>query len=275
MSHSIRRQVVDILNQLNLIQVVNELRGASSILKPQTLSGNIRHRLVGAEDQLPIPPTRLIYKVSNIYDVDTFLRLGALGYQTVIQTLQRNRITPDMLQTILDFGCGCGRVTRHFKQLPMIKVYGSDYNHQAIQWCRKNLDFAKFSTNQLEPPLSYEDSSMDLVWAFSVFTHLSKELHYAWLEEILRILKPGGYLMFSAHGDSYRPQLSNSEQAMFDNDQLVIRLQNLSGKNLCNAFYTENFVRNHLTRGFSVVDFIPEGALGNPTQDIYLLRAEK
>ena len=44
------------------------------------------------------------------------------------------------------------------------------------------------------------------------------------------------------------------------------------GQNNCAAFHPETYVRNVLPRDFDVVDFVPQGALGNPKQDAWLLR---
>ena len=41
---------------------------------------------------------------------------------------------------------------------------------------------------------------------------------------------------------------------------------------MCGAYHPEIYVRERLARGFQVVEFVPEGAAGNPYQDAYLLR---
>jgi SAM-dependent methyltransferase len=53
----------------------------------------------------------------------------------------------------------------------------------------------------LNPPLPFaEDNSFDLVYAFSVFTHIPAEHQEAWLLEMKRILKPGGFLVCTVAG---------------------------------------------------------------------------
>ena len=47
---------------------------------------------------------------------------------------------------------------------------------------------------------------------------------------------------------------------------------NFSGPNACNPYHPESSVREKMTAGFTVVDCLPEGAPGNPRQDVYLLR---
>jgi SAM-dependent methyltransferase len=55
--------------------------------------------------------------------------------------------------------------------------------------------------NDLEPPLRFaEEDSFDLVTAASVFTHIPLDLQRRWLEEIRRILRPGGYFLCTVAG---------------------------------------------------------------------------
>ncbi|MCP6725914.1 class I SAM-dependent methyltransferase, partial [Klebsiella pneumoniae] len=85
----------------------------------------------------------------------------------------------DSIGSVLDFGCGCGRVTRWWADFEGA-VAGSDVNAEAVAWCRENLGFASFEQNALAPPLDFDDASFDLVYALSVFTHLTEELQLAW-----------------------------------------------------------------------------------------------
>jgi hypothetical protein len=44
------------------------------------------------------------------------------------------------------------------------------------------------------------------------------------------------------------------------------------GSNLCAAFHPRAYVQEVLAAGLETVDFEPEGAKGNPYQDLHLLR---
>ena len=64
---------------------------------------------------------------------------------------------------MLDFGCGCGRVMRWWKDLESTRLHGTDYNPYLVAWCRQNLPFAEFSVNGLEAGLDLPDGHFDLV----------------------------------------------------------------------------------------------------------------
>jgi hypothetical protein len=46
------------------------------------------------------------------------------------------------------------------------------------------------------------------------------------------------------------------------------------GTNLCSAYHPERYLRDTFAQGFAFLELEPEGARGNPTQDLVLLRKE-
>jgi SAM-dependent methyltransferase len=224
-----------------------------------------------ADDGLPLPPRDLIVRVTGSPDPGWFVESGRLAAGSIRAALMRNGLNVEHFASLLDFGCGCGRVIRNWRALPSTQVHGTDYSDKAIAWSRTNLPFARFEANGLAPPLGYEEAAFDFVYALSVFTHLPEELQQAWLHELARVLRPSGYLVVTAHGEAYRSKLNPEERERFDRGELVVRWQQVAGTNLCAAYHPPSYVER-LADGFEVVDFAPEGAKGNPQQDQYLLR---
>ena len=153
------------------------------------------------------------------------------------------------------------------------ELHGTDTDAEAIAWCRDHLP-ARFGVNAELPPLDYEDSSFDLIYAISVFTHLTEELGLAWAQELARVLRPGGYALLTTLGARYRDGLTPKERARFDAGELVVRRPEAVGSNLCAAFHPRAYVQETLAGPGSLepVEFVPEGATGNPHQDLHLLR---
>ncbi len=205
-------------------------------------------------------------RVAGTGDADWFLRGGRAGYDAIATHVPLGEI-----QSVLDFGCGCGRVTRWWHDFHG-EVSGSDVSLPAIDWCRDNLPFARFEQNALAPPLVFADESFDLVYALSVFTHLTADLQLAWRDELQRVLRPGGLLLLTTHGRSYMPRLGDDERPRFEQGELVVRWGEVAGTNLCSAYHPESYLRETFARGFSFVELEPEGARGNPTQDLVVLR---
>jgi len=217
-------------------------------------------------DGTPLPPRRLMVRVAGTADADWFVRSGRAAYDAIAA-----RVPLGGLDSVLDFGCGCGRVTRYWSAFAG-DVAGSDLDGPAVAWCRTSLPFARFEQNRLEPPLAFGSESFDLVYALSVFTHLTAELQLAWRDELRRVLRPGGFLLVTTHGRSYLPKLDEEERGRFARGELVVRWGDVAGSNLCSAYHPEAYLRERFAHGFALVELEPEGAKGNPTQDLVVLR---
>jgi SAM-dependent methyltransferase len=212
-----------------------------------------------------------MYAVTGSVDHNWFIEGGVLAVQSLCEILARHDRNLDSMSSVLEFGCGCGRVLRHLHYLPG-RLSGCDWNRQSIRWCRENLPFADFANNTLEPPLPYPDDTFDLAYALSVFTHLGEDFQRPWMRELNRVVKPGGLVALSTTGGYRKDQLSSVERRRFDSGAFVARREQGSGTNLCSAFHPEDYLRGAFTRGFRLLEHVPAGALGNPRQDLTLLQ---
>ncbi len=220
---------------------------------------------VFTSDGLPYPNMDLRALVSGDPE-DTrasFQQVGRTCLNRIADSLRKDGANLNDFNDILDFGCGCGRTIRHFQHLKPEQLIGTDYNPKLIQWCQQNLPFARFDVNQLNPPLGCEDEKFELVYAFSVFTHLPESLQLAWMVELRRVLKPTGYLALSTLG----LDCLSAEQRT---GELVVLREHDAGKNQCSAYHAFDYVRDTLGKGFSIVDFVERGV----GQDFYLLKKQ-
>ncbi len=106
---------------------------------------------------------------------------------------------PRERRTALDFGCGVGRLTRplasHFE-----RAIGVDISEpmitQARQW-HSSCQACSFQLTTTGDLRTFEDDSVDLVYSRYVLQHLpSSDSVKRYLREFLRILRPGGLLVF-------------------------------------------------------------------------------
>jgi SAM-dependent methyltransferase len=204
--------------------------------------------------------------------VDKFLRAGKQGAGVVADLLAKQGKTLEQIGKLLDLGCGCGRIIRHLRRCGAEELHGCDCNAKAVAWCQRFLDFGRFQINDLEPPLPYPDGMFGLIYAFSIFTHFPESLQHRWMDEIRRVLAPGGYFLLTVSGQSFIGLQGPDEQAAFHRGEFVVVGEGLAGSNYCAAYHPERYVRDVLARSFDVVDFIAGGAEACGPQDVYLLR---
>ena len=101
----------------------------------------------------------------------------------------------------LDFGCSSGRVVRVLAAAyPDIEWHGSDPIPEAIHWARENLPGIAFEVGPERPPLPYDDGQFDFAFAISIWSHFAEPAAVAWLEEMRRVIRPGGLLAITTAG---------------------------------------------------------------------------
>jgi SAM-dependent methyltransferase len=110
-------------------------------------------------------------------------------------------VNVDRSSTILDFGCGWGRILRFFlRDVAPANLWGVDVDPQMVETCRSTFSGSKlgecnFETVPPNGPTTFRNATFDVVYAYSVFSHLAETTHLRWVGEIARVLKPGGLLV--------------------------------------------------------------------------------
>jgi len=110
---------------------------------------------------------------------------------------------------VLDFGCGWGRLTRFFaRDVAPGALFGCDPVEDILDVCRRSRVPATLARCEFVPERLPFDERFDLVFAFSVFTHISEPAHEACLRAIHASLNPGGVLVVTIRSPAY---LTHSE----------------------------------------------------------------
>jgi 2-polyprenyl-3-methyl-5-hydroxy-6-metoxy-1,4-benzoquinol methylase len=105
----------------------------------------------------------------------------------------------------LDFGAGWGRLTRLWlKYAPPSLLQCCDAWEQSLQVAEGcSLLNTMVKSDPLLEALPFPASSFDIVWAFSVLTHLSPLAFNSVVAGVARMLRPRGIFVFTVRPDSY------------------------------------------------------------------------
>ncbi|MCB8873613.1 class I SAM-dependent methyltransferase [Acidisoma silvae] len=212
-------------------------------------------------------------RVQTWSDTRSVSLTGYNAYHVIRDLLNRYGIRGDGA-TILDWGCGHGRVTRHFiREWPGANIIGMDIDAENIDWATNNLRKGKFVASPLLPPCQLADASVDAVFSISVMTHLPLDVQLLWLAELARIVRPGGIVLMSFGGPA-----AVAWSSVWNNENYFTKWREdgihadkidlaLDGK-IEDATYYRNTAQTHehVTREwskyFEIVDILPE-AIGN------------
>lgn len=105
--------------------------------------------------------------------------------------------------TILDFGCGWGRLTRFFaRDVEPGSLLACDPVEEILDVCRRSRVPATLAKSEFAPErLPFE--GLDLAFSFSVFTHISERAAEACLRALHAALNPGGLLVITLRPPAY------------------------------------------------------------------------
>lgn len=105
--------------------------------------------------------------------------------------------------TLLDFGCGWGRITQAaYRYFDPRRIIAADVQKNALGICENTGLNAKLILINNQEALDLPDNSLDFVFSYSVFSHLSEKLHKKWLKELHRVLVPGGCLALTTRAEN-------------------------------------------------------------------------
>ncbi len=221
-----------------------------------------------AGDTAPLPTTaqREGYYGSNHFN---YWASGLRDYCQLLEWLEANNTERG---TLLDLGCATGRLIRH-AHIGFGEVIGCDINRAHVDWVMQYLPraIAAFQNTSI-PTLPLSDASVDVVTAFSVFTHIEC-FDTTWLMELRRILRPGGVAWLTIHGDRTWRDISPSwplyasliahpdysrhrAGADLPQERLVFRWHGERSYS-AQVFYRETYIRRVWGRILAVRDMFP------------------
>jgi 2-polyprenyl-3-methyl-5-hydroxy-6-metoxy-1,4-benzoquinol methylase len=179
--------------------------------------------------------------------------------------------------SVLEFACGYGRLTRHLiRRISPSKLTVSDIDQTAVDFVRRSFGVGGFYASR-EPEKLIHDRRYDLIIVVSLFSHLPVKRWPGWLRRLEQMLKPQGLLVFSTlPWDTGGAPVPDEQKEAFElgflySEQNETRGR-LGGEEYGTAFVTKDFVTkavsDNLTAG--LVNHWPRAL--NGVQDVYVIQ---
>jgi SAM-dependent methyltransferase len=216
------------------------------------------------------PPARLAARIGGRFEDYAAIASGQRDYLV--------SILPDDWsfkgKTVLDFGCGPGRTLSSLApDVADARFLGCDIHEESIVWANENLSPpCEFFVCGEKPPLAQPDGRFDLVYAFSVFTHITHQWG-AWMAEVHRLLAPRGLAVISVLGPAMAKFVVDSDWDWDERIGMAI-LDTHKGWEVGgpNVLLSEWWVREHWGRAFDVVSYQQCDPAVGAGHDMVLLR---
>ena len=117
----------------------------------------------------------------------------------------------DRSARVIDVGCGTGLVGRFLAERGFTRIDGLDISAEMIVQARGKGAYADLFTADLTETIAVPDAAYDAAISVGTFTH--NHVGPNGIEEVLRIIKPGGIASITVNGDAY---VADGYRAKFD-----------------------------------------------------------
>lgn len=122
---------------------------------------------------------------------------------------------------ILDFGCGVGNCLTHLvPTFPESSIHGMDVSSASIAISAKN--FPTVHTAVVSDALPLEDNAIDVAIAAGVFHHIPPGHRQQWMNELHRVIRPGGRFYLFEHNPINPVTRKIVRECPFDDDAILL-----------------------------------------------------
>jgi SAM-dependent methyltransferase len=131
------------------------------------------------------------------WDLEEFFASGVAEIEAVLQRAADRHCDPPRGRA-LDFGCGAGRLTQALAAR-FERCDGVDVSEAMVRLARQQNRFGARCAYHLNaaPDLSlFADAAFDFIYTTLVLQHMVPTLSTGYIRELVRVLKPGGLLVF-------------------------------------------------------------------------------
>ena len=138
------------------------------------------------------------------WDIDEFFATGEEEINRVFEFMKRESIMVTE-RAFLDFGCGVGRNSKALRNR-FEGGFGVDISEKMIELAQTHVQDVKFMVNQSDLLDQFSDDSIEFIYSHIVLQHIPNGYQNLYINEFLRIMRPGGLAVFQIPIGIINPQ---------------------------------------------------------------------
>jgi SAM-dependent methyltransferase len=235
------------------------------------------HWVAGMLDDVADPPADLAHRLYGVTDGRALAVRAHTALEQMLEPVRRYRSLKSF-RSVLDFGSGVGVLEPEIhRTLPAAHVTAAEFDPDATELCRDtDLHGATLVPLSPEPASELAPNAFDMVLASDVFPRLDAKKQDVWLEELHRVMEPGGYAVITVLGELVRAAIGDPDMARALDEVGIAQGRQTSGseRNLgpisTGTIQTRAHTIASCERWFDVIQY-QEGAVVNQL-DLVVLR---
>ena len=219
---------------------------------------NLEMHPIQTDDSI-VPPLNLIEKVQFHMHAtpDYFFAQGYRDCYDMFTLLNKYGVRLDQVNAVLDFGVAFGRLLVNWYPFNA-KLYGCDITPEGARWSQKiHGERAQITITKPAPPLPYENNYFDIVYANAVIIHIPYLMQDAWIQELYRIVKPGGFVVATYYEPSVNLKTwpaRNVNEKLYKSGWLEMPGGKDLNYNAVNTFLTKEVLSQKWGKEFNILD---------------------
>jgi cyclopropane fatty-acyl-phospholipid synthase-like methyltransferase len=198
------------------------LRGLDRARTRPPLSHARLPRLVAVSDEIPLPPPRLRMGGAHFASDEDFVAGGVRDVRLLAEVAGLTRDS-----RLLDWGCGAGRLAIGVKHEwgQVADYHGVDVQKKLVRWARNHLadDHTRFTlvdqhNDRYNPEgktkrrIPADDGSVDVLYSYSVFSHMLTDDVAGYAQVMARVLAPDGRIWLTCFVEDGVPDCVENPQ---------------------------------------------------------------
>lgn len=175
--------------------------------------------------------------------------------------------------SILDYASGYGRISRYFVKI-FNKCTVSDIESQMLKFQEENFGVESFLAYPDLRKSNFLGKQFDIVFSFSLFTHLHPSIWFNWLQALSQCVANNGYLFFSTRSKEFARSKGEEFKGQFNYTEKNENPARLDVKKYGQMSVTYKYVEQQVSKldqKFEYIQYFPKGEF-DLYQDMHVIK---